>query len=128
MALDRRDLLLAAAAGAFLSSGGARAASDRPLGYAIVGLGMYGRGVIIPQFANCAHSRLAAVVSGDPAKARRVAAEQKHHRALFAGLFGDERGNFLRELRLAHEDGNVLGFDFRNEFVDVARRWVNARL
>ena len=31
--------------------------------------------MIIPQFANCAHSRLAAVVSGDPAKAHRVAAE-----------------------------------------------------
>jgi glucose-fructose oxidoreductase len=75
MELGRRDLLLAAASGALLSSGAARAAPDRPLGYAIVGLGIYGLGVIIPQFANCAHSRLAAVVSGDPAKARRVAAE-----------------------------------------------------
>jgi len=75
MALDRRDLLLAAASGAFLSSGVARAASDRPLGYAIVGLGMYGLGVITPQFANCARSRLVALVSGDPSKARRVAAE-----------------------------------------------------
>jgi len=75
MELGRRDLLLAAASSAFLSSGVARAAPDRPLGYAIVGLGGYGLGVITPQFANCAHSRLAAVVSGDPAKARRVAAE-----------------------------------------------------
>ena len=75
MELGRRDLLIAAASGALLSSGAARAAPDRPLGYAIVGLGTYGLGVIIPQFANCAHSRLAAVVSGDPAKARRVAAE-----------------------------------------------------
>lgn len=75
MELDRRDLLLAAASTAFLSSGIARAASDRPLGYAIVGLGSYGLGVIIPQFANCTQSRLAAVVSGDPAKARKVAAE-----------------------------------------------------
>lgn len=75
MELGRRDLLLAAASTAILSSGIARAAPDRPLGYAIVGLGLYGLGVIIPQFANCAHSRLAAVVSGDPAKARRVAAE-----------------------------------------------------
>jgi glucose-fructose oxidoreductase len=75
MELGRRDLLLAAASSALLSSGAARAAPERPLGYAIVGLGGYGLGVIIPQFANCAHSRLAAVVSGDPAKARRVAAE-----------------------------------------------------
>lgn len=75
MELGRRDLLLAVASGALLSSGAARGAPDRPLGYAIVGLGTYGLGVIIPQFANCAHSRLAAVVSGDPAKARRVAAE-----------------------------------------------------
>ena len=75
MELGRRDLLLAAASSALLSSGAARAAPDRPLGYAIVGLGSYGLGVIIPQFANCAHSRLAAVVSGDPAKARRVAAK-----------------------------------------------------
>ena len=75
MELGRRDLLLAAASSALLSSGAARAAPERPLGYAIVGLGGYGLGVIIPQFANCAHSRLAAVVSGDPAKAHRVAAE-----------------------------------------------------
>ena len=75
MDLDRRDLLLAAASTALLSSGIARAASDKPLGYAIVGLGYYGLNVIIPEFANCAHSKLTAVVSGDPAKARRVAAQ-----------------------------------------------------
>jgi glucose-fructose oxidoreductase len=75
MELGRRDLLLAAASSALLSSGAARATPERPLGYAIVGLGSYGLGVIIPQFANCAHSRLAAVVSGDSAKAHRVAAE-----------------------------------------------------
>lgn len=47
----------------------------RKAGYAIVGLGGYALNQIIPQFANCSHSRLAALVSGDPAKARRVAAE-----------------------------------------------------
>jgi predicted dehydrogenase len=77
MELGRRDLLLAATSSAFLSSGITRAATDRPLGYAIVGLGSYGLGVIIPQFVNCTHSRLAAVVSGDPLKARRVAAEHR---------------------------------------------------
>lgn len=75
MELGRRDLILAAASSALLASGAAHAAPDRPLGYAIVGLGGYGLGVIIPQFANCAHSKLVAVVSGDPAKAHRVAAE-----------------------------------------------------
>ena len=75
MELGRRDLILAAASSALLASGAAHAAPERPLGYAIVGLGGYGLGVIIPQFANCAHSKLAAVVSGDPAKAHRVAAE-----------------------------------------------------
>ncbi|MEO7690438.1 MAG: Gfo/Idh/MocA family oxidoreductase [Sphingomonas sp.] len=75
MELGRRDLILAAASSALLASGAAHAAPDRPLGYAIVGLGGYGLGVIIPQFANCTHSKLVAVVSGDPAKAHRVAAE-----------------------------------------------------
>ena len=65
--LNRRGLVLAAggalAAGA-LKSGAAWAspaqeAPGRKLGYAIVGLGSYGLGMIIPQFANCRHSRLA---------------------------------------------------------------------
>jgi glucose-fructose oxidoreductase len=73
--LARRDLLLGAAALAAASGRAALAAPPRPIGYAIVGLGTYGLEIIIPQFANCAHSRLAAIVSGDPDKARRVAAE-----------------------------------------------------
>ncbi len=75
--MSRRDLMRVAG-GAVAASGlaGARAADpNRRLGYAIVGLGTYGLKVIIPQFANCRNSRLAAVVSGDPAKARRVAAQ-----------------------------------------------------
>ncbi|WP_260598164.1 Gfo/Idh/MocA family protein [Sphingomonas endolithica] len=75
MEFGRRDILISAASMVVGSSALARATPDRPLGYAIVGLGGYGLKVIIPQFANCTHSRLAAVVSGDPAKARRVAAE-----------------------------------------------------
>jgi predicted dehydrogenase len=83
---NRRDLVLAAggalAAGALGSAawarpgeGAAERASERKLGYAVVGLGSYGLGMIVPQFANCRHSRLVALVSGDPAKARRVAAQ-----------------------------------------------------
>ena len=75
MDLGRRDLILSAAALTIGSGSAARAFPDRPLGYAIVGLGRYGLDVIIPQFKNCAHSRLTAVVSGDSAKAARVAAE-----------------------------------------------------
>ena len=74
MQIGRRDLMLGSAA-LLVTSGAACAAPARPLGYAIVGLGGYGLGVIIPQFINCAHSRLVALVSGDRAKAQRVAAE-----------------------------------------------------
>ena len=83
---NRRDLVLAAggalAAGALGSAAWARAADaagertpGRKLGYAVVGLGSYGLGVIVPQFANCRDSRLVALVSGDADKARRVAAQ-----------------------------------------------------
>ncbi len=74
MDLGRRDILIGGVALAAASRAVGQNRS-RPLGYAIVGLGGYGLGQIIPQFKNCEHSRLVAVVSGDPAKARRVAAE-----------------------------------------------------
>ncbi|MDJ0277464.1 Gfo/Idh/MocA family oxidoreductase [Sphingomonas sp. 2R-10] len=77
MNLARRDVMLGAAALSLASSTRVLASEDRPLGYAIVGLGNYGLGRIIPEFANCRHSRLAAVVSGDPAKAAKVAADHK---------------------------------------------------
>lgn len=44
-------------------------------GYAVVGLGKYALNQILPAFAECRHARLAALVSGDPAKARRVAGQ-----------------------------------------------------
>lgn len=47
--------------------------AERKLGYAIVGLGMYAD-VILPRFAECRHSRIAALVSGSMDKARRYAA------------------------------------------------------
>ncbi len=54
---------------------------ERPLppservGYAIVGLGEYGTKQIIPSFAESSKSRLAALVSGSPDKAGRIARE-----------------------------------------------------
>ena len=73
MEFGRRDLLVAAATLAATSSGVARAAPDRKLGYAIVGLGYYGLQTILPQFVNCEHSRVTALVSGDRAKALATA-------------------------------------------------------
>jgi len=73
MEFGRRDLLVAAATLAATLSGVARAAPDRKLGYAIVGLGYYGLQTIMPQFVNCEHSRVTALVSGDRAKALATA-------------------------------------------------------
>ena len=72
--IGRREFVIGATALAAVPAITHAATPTRKLGYAIVGLGYYGLDVIIPEFAKCAHSRLAAVVSGDPAKARRVAA------------------------------------------------------
>ena len=74
--LHRRGLVMAA--GGVLAASAVNpgwASTGRKLGYAIVGLGGYGLGGIIPQFQNCQHSRLVALVSGDPAKAKKVAQE-----------------------------------------------------
>ena len=77
----RRDLLIGAGA---LSLGAAVLAGPRivgslrkprKVGFAIVGLGSYALRTIMPQFANCRSSRLAALVSGTPDKLRRVAQE-----------------------------------------------------
>jgi predicted dehydrogenase len=76
--LNRRGLVLAAGGAMAATAVGVpvwAATPARKLGYAIVGLGGYGLGVIIPQFKNCEHSKLVALVSGDPAKAKRVATE-----------------------------------------------------
>src|SRR3546814_3212268 len=76
--LTRRDVVMAAGGIAALALPGATACARQPqgrtLGYAVVGLGGYGLGRIVPEFANCAHSRLTGLVSGDRAKAERVAA------------------------------------------------------
>ncbi len=75
MEFGRRDLLVAAATLAATSSGVARAAPDRKFGYAIIGLGYYGLQTILPQFVNCEHSRVTALVSGDRTKALATAAK-----------------------------------------------------
>ena len=77
--VNRRELMVAAgglaAAISPLASACAATESRRMAGYAIVGLGYYATQIIMPQFVNCKQSRVTALVSGDPAKARRYAAE-----------------------------------------------------
>lgn len=45
----------------------------QPLRYAIIGLGKYAINQILPAFAECQHSKVTALVSGSPEKARRIA-------------------------------------------------------
>ncbi|MBW3630874.1 MAG: Gfo/Idh/MocA family oxidoreductase [Gemmatimonadetes bacterium] len=78
--IDRRAFLHRLGGGlaaASLASLPLRAAirQDRKLGWAIVGLGSYATRQIMPQFKNCRYSRIAALVSGTPEKARTLAAE-----------------------------------------------------
>jgi predicted dehydrogenase len=78
---SRRDLIeLGAASAAALAPMSAHAAGeayaqDEKLGFAVVGLGKLALGQIIPGFKNARGAKLAAVVSGHPDKARRVAAD-----------------------------------------------------
>jgi predicted dehydrogenase len=80
MLLDRRTAIGGIGAAAVAAAAGAQIASNRggrKLGYAIVGLGYYATRMIMPQFANTAHSRLAALVSGTPGKLEKFGAEYK---------------------------------------------------
>ncbi|MEO8115896.1 MAG: Gfo/Idh/MocA family oxidoreductase [Phenylobacterium sp.] len=73
--ISRRSLIELGLASAALA-GPAAAADDGKVGFAVVGLGKLALGQIIPGFRNARSAKLAAVVSGHPDKARRVAAEQ----------------------------------------------------
>jgi glucose-fructose oxidoreductase len=81
MDLNRRDVIelglagasAAAAAGPALSAG-ARGKGG-PVGFAVVGLGKLTQGELLPALRKTASARLVALVSGDPAKAKRLAAE-----------------------------------------------------
>ena len=77
---SKRELLgvggsvaLAAVAGPLVAQ--SRRPPGRKLGYAVVGLGSYATRQIMPQFVNCEHSRLVALVSGTPAKLEKYGAE-----------------------------------------------------
>lgn len=69
MDLSRRHLLQAA---------GAAALGFRPeesVGWAVLGIGSYAQGQMLPAFARCKRAHLVALVSGSPDKAARVAAQ-----------------------------------------------------
>ena len=70
---SRRSILKTVGAGLALSGLGATRvrAAQRPIGYAIVGLGSYATRQIMPNFAGCDHARLVALVSGTPEKLQR---------------------------------------------------------
>lgn len=50
-------------------------ATSKPLGYAVVGLGGIATGAVLPAFRHSRKAKLVVVVSGDRAKARRIAAK-----------------------------------------------------
>ena len=49
--------------------------AEKKIGWAIVGLGKFATQQIIPAFPNCKKSKLVALVSGSPEKARKIADE-----------------------------------------------------
>jgi glucose-fructose oxidoreductase len=80
MPISRRSLLGAAGASAALAPAVAKAKAEQAaptdkVGFAIVGLGKLSLGQLIPGLKVARNARLAAVVSGHPDKARRIAAE-----------------------------------------------------
>jgi predicted dehydrogenase len=71
-----QGLLAAKVAGALAGPASAQTVPDPPgkkLGWAVVGLGRLSINQILPAFARCEKSRLAALVSGTPEKARKLA-------------------------------------------------------
>lgn len=87
---SRRDIIGGLGIGAGLAAAWAAApafAAPRRIGYAVVGLGSYATRQIMPQFANCDHSRLVALVSGTPAKLEQFGTQYdipKTHRYSYA--------------------------------------------
>lgn len=56
-----------------VGAGLARAQPQRKVGWAVLGLGGYAQGQILPNFEHCTHSELRALISGSPDKARGLA-------------------------------------------------------
>jgi len=72
-----QGLVVTRALGALTTSASAQAVPDPPgkkVGWAVVGLGSLAINQILPAFAKCEKSRVVALVSGHPEKARKLAA------------------------------------------------------
>ena len=94
----RRGVIGLGVAGASVLAGAVparAAANDGRLGFAVVGLGKLALGQIIPALRTTSGARLAALVSGHPDKAQRVAAEN--------GLPADAIYNYENYDRIAHD-------------------------
>jgi predicted dehydrogenase len=94
--ISRRDVLGGAIAAAAASTLRAQP-NTSSVGFAVVGLGKLALGQIVPGFRNCRKASLAALVSGHPEKASRVAAEHNlpagsiYNYANFDRIAGDPR-------------------------------------
>ena len=73
--ISRRTLLAAGAAAVARGAQQAPPGDARKVGYAVVGLGRIAQGQALPALAKCQRSRVTGLVSGDPAKAARIAAQ-----------------------------------------------------
>ena len=94
----RRGVIGLGVAGASVLAGtipARAAANDGKLGFAVVGLGKLALGQIIPALRTTSGAKLAALVSGHPEKAQRVAAEN--------GLPADAIYNYENYDRIAHD-------------------------
>ncbi len=76
-----KGLAIAPASGVLLSNAVAQQRVPEPpgkkLGYALVGLGSLSINQILPAFAKCEKSKVTALVSGDPAKANKLAGDNR---------------------------------------------------
>ncbi len=69
---SRRDLLSGMGALALSPSFLLRQGNDKPVGWAVLGLGSYAQNQIMPAFANCKQSKLVALISGSEDKLQRL--------------------------------------------------------
>jgi predicted dehydrogenase len=102
--VTRRNFIHGAAATALAGSAVAQIASaqtapaaegGRKIGYALVGLGRLTMNQILPALKEAKHSRVVALVSGDPAKAKKLAGEYGIDAA--KGIYNYENYDTLRD-------------------------------
>lgn len=75
--LSRREILASTAGFAVATTAGKLLAQDpkKPVGWAVLGLGGYATNNILPNFKDCKSSKLVALISGSPDKAKRIATQ-----------------------------------------------------